>query len=261
METIFDSLGHVLYTNNSHKGYLIQWKLVSPFTKKWSRNRDPDMGRVQEMVEFRKGGGYIPRMIHLAEITGESGQSEGMVCYDGNHRKEVFTICNDDTDPCIIDVMFNATQNDVYQSFCNINKSVQLPAIYMDESCGNENTTKFEIIQLVKGYEQKYRPLLSTSPRCHAPHFNRDIFTDNIFQLYNSFQRVVSIEQIARLLERLNVEYANGNMGRPHSAYKQSVIEKCAKHNMWLFVEKTIPFEHVEMLVAKNLPTVNLEKN
>lgn len=267
MEAVFDSLGHVLYTSRGHKGYLIQWKMVAPFAKKWSRNRDPDMDRVHEMVEYHKKGGYIPKIIHLAEITpglrsnpqsmicdgspSTNLDNEGMVCYDGNHRKEVFNLCDDDTIMCIIDVMFHATQDNVYEAFCNINKSVQLPAIYIDESCSNENTVKVDIIQTVKGYEQKYRPLLSTSSRCRSPHFNRDLFTDNIYQIYNSFEKVVSIKEIAELLDQLNVEYANGNMGRPHSVYKQSILDKCAKHNMWLFLEKNIPFEHINQVRAR----------
>lgn len=119
MEAIFDSLGQSIYNFNGHKGYMIQWKLIAPFCKKWSRNRDPDIERVNEMVEYYHKGGYIPRMIHLAEL-----KDEGMVCYDGNHRKEVFNMCNDEAVMCVVDVLFGATQNDVYKAFNNINKSV-----------------------------------------------------------------------------------------------------------------------------------------
>lgn len=243
MEAIFDSLGQSIYNFNGHKGYMIQWKMIAPFCKKWSRNRDPDIERVNEMVEYYHKGGYIPRMIHLAEL-----KDEGIVCYDGNHRKEVFNMCNDETVMCVVDTMFSATQNDVYKAFNNINKSVQLPAIYIEEPRG-ENDVRVEIIKLVKEYETKYKPFLSTSARCHAPHFNRDTFTDNIYNIYKSLGNVVKIEQIGTLLEMLNNEYAHGRMCRPHSVYKQSTIDKCKKHNMWLFIERTIPFEHIEKLL------------
>jgi hypothetical protein len=243
MEAIFDSLGQSIYKINGHKGYMIQWKLIAPFCKKWSRNRDPDMERVKEMVEFHHKGGYIPRMIHLAEI-----KDEGIVCYDGNHRKEVFNICNDEAIMCVIDVMFGATQNDVYKAFNNINKSVQLPAIYVEEG-NDDNNVKAEIVKLVKEYETKHKPFLSTSARCHAPHFNRDTFTDNIYNIYKSFSNAVSIEQIGKALIKLNNEYAHGRLCRPHSVYKQSLLDKCKKQNMWLFIEKTIPFEHVDMML------------
>lgn len=242
MEAIFDSIGHSIYNFNGHKGYMIQWKLISPFCKKWSRNRDPDMERVNEMVEYYNKGGYIPRMIHLAEI-----KEEGIVCYDGNHRKEVFNICNDEELMCVVDIIFNATQNDVYKVFNNINKSVQLPAIYIEETSDNDIKTK--IVNLVKEYEIKYKPFLSTSSRCHAPHFNRDVFTDNIYSIYKFLGNTISIEHIGTTLEKLNNEYARGRLCLPHSSYKQSVVDKCKKYNMWLFIEKIIPFEHVERLI------------
>ena len=243
MESIFNSLGHCIYNFNGHTGYMIQWKLISPLCKKWSRNRDPDIERVNEMVEYYNKGGYIPLMIHLAEL-----KDEGIVCYDGNHRKEVFNTCNDEFIMCVVDMMFGVTQNDVYKAFNNINKSVQLPAIYIEES-SDENAVKGEIVKLIKYYETKYKPFLSTSARCHAPNFNRDVFTDNIYNIYKYLGSVVSIEQIGKLLDRLNNEYAQGRMCRPHSVYKQSILDKCKKYNMYIFIERTIPFEHIEILI------------
>lgn len=203
-----------------------------------------DMGRVREMIDHYNKGGYIPRMIHLAEI-----KEESVVCYDGNHRKEVFNQCNDDTALCIVDVMFSACQNDVYKVFNSINKSVQLPAIYIEEPTSDANNAKEAIINLVKSYETKYKALLSTSARCHAPNFNRDGFTDNIYNIYLEFNRTLSIEEIGELLEKVNKEYAQGRLCRPHSMYRPAVIEKCKTHDMWLFIDKTIPFEHIVRLM------------
>ncbi len=242
MQALFDSLGQKIYSHDGHTGYMIRWRLIAPLCKKWSRNRDADMERVREMVEYHQKGGYIPRMIHMAEL-----KDEGLVCYDGNHRRKVFNKTEEDI-MCVIDVMFGATQNDVYKAFNNINKSVQLPAIYIEEA-NNENNIKADILKLVKEYEMKYRAFLSASARCHTPNFNRDGFTDNIYSIYKALGCVISIEQIAALLERLNLEYAQGRMCRPHSVYKQAVVDKCKKHNMWLFIEKTIPFEHMEQLL------------
>jgi tRNA isopentenyl-2-thiomethyl-A-37 hydroxylase MiaE len=186
-------------------------------------------------------------MIHLAEII-----DEGIVCYDGNHRREVFNLLNDKEFVCIVDVMFSATQNDVYKAFNAINKAVQLPAIYIDEQNNNDNV-KTEILQLVKKYETKYKPFLSTSSRCHAPQFNRDNFIDNIYNIYISFDRTVSIKQLNELFEKLNIEYQHEKICRPHSLYKKSLIDKCKKHNFWLFIDKTISFEHVEFLLKHNV--------
>ena len=181
-------------------------------------------------------------MIHLAEIP-----LEGIVCYDGNHRKEVFNLCNDQELTCIVDVMFRVTQIDVYNAFNNINKSVQLPAIYIEEHSTSD--TKIEIIKLVRSYETQYPQFVSTSARCHAPHFNRDTLTDNIYSIYQSFGGVISIDEISQLLDRLNYEYSQGRLCRPHSFYRPQIINKCQKYGMWLFIEKTIPIQHIRHLV------------
>jgi len=80
MKDIFASLGKQIYDNDNHQGYLVKWNMIAPLCKKWSHNRDCDNERVDEIFKFHNNGGYIPRMIHLAEI-----ESEGLICYDGNH--------------------------------------------------------------------------------------------------------------------------------------------------------------------------------
>lgn len=117
METVVESLGTNIYESNHHKGYLILWKLIAPMCKKWSRNRAPNVERVKEMFDYHvNADGYIPNTIHLAELS-----DEGLVCYDGNHRREVFNMCNAQGKDiiCIVDIMFNATQSDhQYQQVC-----------------------------------------------------------------------------------------------------------------------------------------------
>ena len=250
MEAIIESLGTNIYESNGHKGYLILWKLISPFCKKWSRNRDPDMERVKEVYDYYMNhSGYVPNMIHLAELP-----DEGLVCYDGNHRREVFNmgIAQGSEIICIVDIMFDTTQRDVYKAFTNLNKSVQVPAIYIDEGENNEtieSTIKLEIIALVKHYETQYKSFLSTSPRYHAPNFNRDALVDNIYAIYKSFNKTVTISEIGKLLTKLNTEYSQGRLCRPHSSYRTTLLEKCRKHNMWLFIERAIPFEHMELVL------------
>jgi hypothetical protein len=233
MESLFKTIAKELYTDNKHKGYLVQWKLVAPFCKKWSRNRDPDMGRVAEMRVFNDSGGYIPKVIHLAEV-----QGEGVVCYDGNHRRELLNELVEDDITCIVDIMFGATQNDVYVAFENINKSVQVPIVYIEE---NGEGCLSDIIHLVKTYETNYKPFCSHAARYHSPNFNRDSFVDNIHMIYKSLQGRATIKEIGVALEKLNIHYSNSD----HSKYPPKVIEKCTKHNFWLFLEKSIQIDHV----------------
>jgi hypothetical protein len=200
------------------------------------------MTRVDEMIAHYNSGGYIPRIVHLADVFGE-----GLVCYDGNHRRHVLDQVQNSEDDitCIVDVIFDVNQNDVYKAFNNINKSVQLPAIYLIDP---QSKVKEDILTLVKKYEEKYKIYTSTSARCHPPHFNRDTFTDNLFDIYKYFNGTLSIDRIETLIEKLNVEYSKQNMGRPHASYRPSVIAKCIKQNLFLFIEKAIPCHHLHDL-------------
>jgi hypothetical protein len=243
MENLFNSIGTKLYETGNHHGYLIEWKLISPFLKKWSHNRDPDMARVSEMHDYYINGGYIPNTIHIAELS-----NEGLVCYDGNHRREVFNKSINNHNTCIIDVMFNATQSEVFNSFNNINKYVQVPAIFVESESPE---IKLQIIELVKQYESNYKPFVSSSSRCISPNFNRDQFIDNIYNIYKDLQAKYTIEDISKALIKLNQEYANGNMCRSFKHYRQNVIDKCSKYGLWLFLDKQIPSDHVEKILTR----------
>lgn len=245
MEAVIQSFGTELYRDRTHTGYKVLVKHMIPLWKKWSKNRDPDMERVEEMVT---SGAYIPKFIHLAELDGE-----GLVCYDGNHRREVLkqmetggvagSVAGGAS--CIIDVMFNATQDDVYEAFMNINKGVEVPEIYM----GDMNNIKDEVISLVKKYESRYKSFVSVSSKCHAPHFNRDVFTENISKIYTYLNGQRTIQEIGLLLEQLNKEYSNGNICKPHTSYKPGAIEKCKKYGLWLFLEREVSPDHVERVM------------
>lgn len=238
MDVLLQTIAQPLYNHGAHKGFLVKWKLVAPLVKKWSKNRDPDQERVNEMKQHHQAGGYLPNHIHLAELPGE-----GLVCYDGNHRRMVF---NDFPDVlCVIDVIFMASESQIYNEFEYINKAVQVPALYLPTTTP---VPKDDIIALVKTYEQKYKSFLSTSARCHAPHFNRDMFVDNVHEIYQQFQGTLSVSELGVLLNKLNQAYSNELLCRPHRFYRDTVLDKCKKHDFWLFIDRFIPFEHVKRI-------------
>jgi len=174
MDTIFSTLGDHIYSNAGHEGFLVKWELIGPLIKKWSRNREPDMLRIEDMCKARSASppAYISNHIHLADLQ----ESEGLVCYDGNHRRHVWK----SDDIVVVDMMFNASQASVFEAFNLINNSVQIPAIFLDDTCQD---VKVEIVALVKEFETYYKSYLSTSSRCNPPNFNRDTLIDNIHNI------------------------------------------------------------------------------
>lgn len=246
MEQIFNTIAKKIYLSNNHHGYIVKYNLISPICKKWSRNRDHDEQRVLEMTEFYNNGGYIPAILHVAESV-----DEGLVCYDGNHRRMMFDKINSENITCIVDIIFNASQKDIYNSFQNLNKSVQVPIMFLTDD--DEKIVKDDILKLVKEYEKNYKPFLSTSSRCHAPNFNRDMFIDEIYNIYKKYDGVYTVEYIGKALIKLNSKYAKNIICKPHCSYSKSLIDKCSKHNFFLFLDKNINLDHLE-IVLRDLP-------
>ncbi len=242
MENIIKSFATQLYSVGTHTGYLLKFKHIGPICKKWSKNRDPDLSRVNDMVEYYKKGGYIPKIIHVAELHGE-----GLVCYDGNHRREMLHTLDDETLECIVDVMFNASHEDIFESFESINRAIDVPEIYLDDSLNIRD----DVLELVKKYETKYKPFVSKASKCRPPNFNRDVFTENITNIYKYLNGTKTVKEIEGFLETLNTEYAKNKICKAHSKYKEPVTSKCDKYKMWLFLEREIPSEHVQMIAQR----------
>lgn len=239
MEHLLNSIGTFVGKQGRHSTYIVDWNLIKPIVKKWSRNRDPDMERVQELLIHVQNGGYIPFILHLADL-----KDEGLVCYDGNHRREALNHITANMPRVIVNILSNATQKEVYDAFDSLNKSVQVPAIYFEDEHTIKNV-KEEILALVKRYEGKYKDHLSPSPRCHAPQFNRDTFIENLHKIWKHFDGKVSIADIENALEQLNIMYSQGRLCKPHECYKHRVTDKCKETGLWLFIDRDISVEHI----------------
>lgn len=178
MEVLLRKVGTFVASYGKHQLFLVEWDIVKQLIHKWSCNRDPDMRRVQEIRDHIVNGGYVPHILYIADA------EEGLVCYDGNHRREAFNLL--ETPPQIIlDVLCKATKKEIYQEFTNLNKSVQVPAMFVGDDGDNVEVLKVrdQITKLVRKYETDYKSFASTSSRCHAPNFNRDMLMENIFEI------------------------------------------------------------------------------
>lgn len=72
---------------------------------------------------------------------------------------------------------------------------------------------------------------------------------DDIYNLYNVYNGKINIEQIQEALVKLNNYYSNQQMCKPHSTYKQHVIDKCTKSGLWLFINRNLQIEHIEKIL------------
>lgn len=220
------SESYFLLGTGKHHVFKTTWSVIRDITYKWIGNRDPDPARVQTIYEYHLSGGYIPMYICVAEL------GDGLVCYDGNHRRMVMDIINRDDFPCIVDVIFNAVPKDIMNAFANINMSVPVPLIYV-----KDDDIKPQIIELVDWYVKTYPAFVSSSHSCRRPNFNRDRFTDNLFNIYKYFAKTKTIAQIGEALLKLNSEYAACRICKAHGLYPHTAVHKCRLYGFWLFIE------------------------
>ena len=243
-----DTVGTRIMDDERHVLYSVEWSLVRCLLKPWSGNREPDMERVREIHEALEAGVFVPKMLLVADAG-----SDGLLCYDGNHRREAFNMYANGDRPLtvVVDILRSAAHRDIVACFRNVNKSISVPEVFLtDEVEGGsggvgQGAVKEALRALVREYETTYKPFLSASARCHAPHFNRDAFMDALFTIYTSQNGHYNVSEIQAALRVVNERYKDGMWGRPHEEFRAAVREKCQKHGMWLFAERGLSREHV----------------
>lgn len=187
--------------------------------KRWKYNRPEDKERVAEIRTWMEDSKRMDGMIYLACIEDE------LVCYESNHRREALKGLTDMYD-IVIDVMWNATHDDVKREFMRLNKSVSVPELYVSE---DPEIEKAKLVQAVHNFCKNYASMLSTSPRPHRPNFNRDAVTDEFYRLMTEHK--IGVDELMIRLEDLNRQM----MMRDKTKLSPKVIAKCEETGMWLF--------------------------
>jgi len=113
----------------------------------WENNREPDSERVNAIYNAIEDGQYINCHISVA-VTGNI-----IRVYDGMHRIEALKVALNnktisDSYIVMLDCIFNPSDDLIKDCFRNINKSIPVPEIYIDNIVpGN---IKLDIIGIVK---------------------------------------------------------------------------------------------------------------
>jgi len=186
--------------------------------KMWKFNRPPDMNRVSEIKEFMKMNNRMDGIINLAFVV-----HEGLVCYEGNHRRIALEGNNF---PVIVEIIWNVTNEEVTNEFRRLNKCVSVPELYVSET---DATTKVEIEELVSEFRKRFPDHESSSGRPCRPNFNRDKLTDEISRLQKEL--MIPISQVRTKLYSLNENYSF----RDRSKLTDAIKKKCEKSGLWLF--------------------------
>lgn len=226
--------------NEKHKVYVGIWNKISKCVKKWSRNRDVNEGRVDEIVKLYESGGLYPLpFIYLAVL-----KDEGIVCYDGNHRRTALDKVLDMDIECAVDIMFDCQQSDIELMFRLINENIEVPESCFEPIDKEKQIIEQQIKDLVARYVGKYRSLVSNSTKCYSPSFHPELLESDIRKIYNDYNKELSIINIGIILDKMNEAYGKRKYIQ-HTGKSDAQIGKCRKAGLWLFLmDRRINREH-----------------
>lgn len=247
----------------------------------WVLNRETDESRVEEIVSCLERKEYIVPLIHVAYTENR------FLIYDGMHRFMALKKYNKNVD-VLVDFLVDDERScvsieDIVPNFLLVNKQVPVPQVYIDSAIANyekdflrHHTIKNQILDVVRDFERMYPKFISVSARPHAPNFNRDKFTDNIYELCVR-HNPIDVYKVKEILEKLNKKYDDivvslmsrfehivddvsrtkyiqtklKEMYNSHEIVPCKIIDKCVNNKFWLFHSGTIVNEHFDTVLRE----------
>lgn len=187
--------------------------------KRWRHNRPEDPTRIAEIREWITHSKRVDGVIYLACIENE------LVCYESNHRREALKGL-EGVHNLFVDMLWDATDEDVKQEFLRLNKAVSVPELYVSDE---PSVTIAELKQFVDAFCQNYKKHQVPTNRPQRPNFNRDMLTDEFYRVMK--ERKWNLDELTRNITQLNREMSL----RDKSRLSPKILQKCEESGLWLF--------------------------
>lgn len=207
----------------SHTMY---WMPATIFTqlpiKRWKHNRPPDDDRVREIRDWIQSSKRVDGIIYLACVDNE------VVCYESNHRREALKGI-EGLHNILVDMMWNATNDQVKAEFFRLNKAISVPELFVDEQT---DVRVDDLLAVVNAFCDNYGKLKSPNKHPHRPNFNRDTLLEDLYHIVKDTKH--SIDDV---MTRLN-HYNQDLRARDKTKLSKTVVEKCERTGLWVFAWK-----------------------
>lgn len=190
----------------------------------WDKNRPVDSVRVNDLHEYfiKNDIKMVPGIIYAYKTK----ESNDLIIYDGIHRIQA-VLKNENIMQFLIQITETADEEEIKNDFININKSISVPSIYLEETSVYK---KLVSISVAAELCKRYPKFLSPSRIPYQYNFNRDIFTEFISTLEIDYTKEGTSERIINELMGLNL-YAKEFVKRNNIVYPK----KCSFYNFFLF--------------------------
>jgi len=194
----------------------------------WSKNRPPDMVRVHQIKEY-----LINNNLSLAPgiVSCWTFKTAPFQIYDGIHRfLAVKALVEADPTRVIhvlIQVLITRKEQEVIDDFVNINKSVCIPSIYIEDTSILKKTVCQDIAEALC---KRFPNFVSPSRKPYVYNFNRDVLIEWISAWKIDFSKSgiqhLAFQELLKLNEEAKTYVVQ--MSIPHP-------KKCDYYNFFLF--------------------------
>lgn len=228
--------GSKLYYGDSNKIFNI---------RNWEGQRQIDVERAREISKCIKQTECVPGMIHCAEI--QRNGKTFLRIFDGGHRVYASKLLYEETNniyKILLRVVKNTNDDLVKKEFYELNMSICVPELYLDELDGKNDKFKNIIQNVVKDIKDKFPNMFSEKRNYQRPNMNRDELVDKLFKRIKEIDNN-NIEWLTEttLLDNiysLNEQYKRGKFLDLNDSkkYSKGMLDKCKKHGCYLFLKK-----------------------
>jgi hypothetical protein len=215
---------HLKTYGGPHGSHHVYWIPVDVFNRlpidSWKHNRPPDLVRVEEIRTFMKESKRADGLIYLACVNNK------IVCYESNHRREALKEgMPSDMAHILVDVLWNATDEQVKQEFFRLNKAVSVPELYV-----TDEAVPLEVVRhAVDAFCNNYKSLRSPAAHPQRPNFNRDRVMDEFYRMMKELH--IGVDELMERLTRLNRAMSQRDKRR----LTEKTVKKCEASGLWLF--------------------------
>ena len=207
----------------------------------WNKNRPADITRVNNITKY-----YIDDDLEIVPGIVYIWYNAGIYyIYDGLHRY-TSALNNTKNMKILIHISYTEDENDIIKEFLNLNKSISVPTIYLD----NSTLIKKQVCQNISDHLcRTYPTFVSPSRKPFIYNFNRDNLVEFISTLEINFEllniEIYIIKSLISLNEESKFNILSGNISHP---------KKCDKYNFYLFyLEKSYIKKKIESFINSRL--------
>ena len=195
----------------------------------WTHNRPPDMIRCSDIAQYITISNKPVEPVFFLSFNASKCKFDVL---DGIHRYSALLLLHNHPimqSTVIINIRFNATDEEIYGVFKSVNKSCPVSELYIRDTPKDKRDA---VEALTTKWIERYKIHFSSSVKPQRPNTNRDKFMDLLSEIWDTHG--LTQETAPRLEEIIQIE--NTRKADLHASISEKIRQKCEMSGCWLFI-------------------------